>query len=43
MRIIIDSFNNNDKNKTRNYLKKINEKKLAKVTDLVLLKKFIKM
>ena len=38
--LALDSFNNNDKNKARNYLKKIDEKK--KVTDLVSLKKFIK-
>ena len=38
--LALDSFNNNDKNKARNYLKKIDEKK--KVTDLVTLKKFIK-
>ena len=38
--LALDSFNNNDKNKAQNYLKKIDEKK--KVTDLVSLKKFIK-
>ena len=38
--LALDSFNNNDKKKARNYLKKIDEKK--KVTDLVSLKKFIK-
>ena len=38
--LALDSFNNNDKKKARNYLKKIDEKK--KVTDLVSLEKFIK-
>ena len=38
--LALDSFNNNDKNKAQNYLKKIDEKK--KATDLVSLKKFIK-
>ena len=37
--LALDRFNNNDKNKARNYLKKIDEKK--KVIDLVSLKKFI--
>lgn len=40
--LALDSFNNNDKNKAQNYLKKIDERKKKKVTDLVSLKKFIK-